>query len=102
MDFFNESSIMEKLPLLVIIVFLIIVVALLMMDRNNLTEISERQNSIKDKIDSIDVDDVNKRYLVTNKLSEDELKNKWSKLSGFVSESTINKDVLSENEKKKG
>ena len=55
MNYFNEVSIMDKLPLLIIIVFLIVVVALLMMDIKNLTEISERQNSIKDKIDSINV-----------------------------------------------
>lgn len=41
----------------------------------------------------------NKRYLVTNKLSQDELKNKWSKLSTFVSESTINKDALTDEDK---
>ena len=55
MDFFNEASIVEKLPLVIIIVFLVIVIALLMMDRQNLTEISERQNTIKEKIDGIDV-----------------------------------------------
>ena len=38
---------------------------------------------------------LNKRYIVSNKLSESELKNKWSKLSNFISESTIEKEELS-------
>ena len=55
MKFFDESSILEKLPFIVIIIFLIIVLLLLMADRKNLTKISERQNNIKDKIDDINI-----------------------------------------------
>lgn len=41
---------------------------------------------------------INKRYLVTHKLSEQQVKNKWSKLSNFISESSIEKDPLSKEE----
>jgi len=43
---------------------------------------------------------INKRYLVKKELSESDLKNKWSKLSNFVSESTINKEALTDSDKK--
>ncbi len=55
MDYFYETSIVEKLPFVFIIIFLIIIIALLMFDRQNLVEISERQDTIKAKIDGIDL-----------------------------------------------
>lgn len=46
---------MENLPFIFIIVFLIVVVTLLLVDRSNILQISEKQNSLKDKINDIKI-----------------------------------------------
>ena len=46
---------MENLPFIFIIVFLIVVVTLLLVDRSNILQISEKQNSLKDKLNDIKI-----------------------------------------------
>jgi len=53
----DTIDLLSNLPLIIIIVFLIIVIIFLMMERGNIMEISEKQNSIKEKIEDIEFPD---------------------------------------------
>ena len=51
----DSYYLMENLPYFFIIIFLIITVTILLIDRSNLLEISEKQNSLKEKINDINI-----------------------------------------------